>query len=108
MRTTTTLSSLLSPACFVDIFLNPEEVATQFLIDATSEGFTIDKKITSHDHMWVCLRNDKTISYPRYVGFAACMAFHHCNVRNGRVVVKVDYEKLRNGNEDFIINHKEC
>ena len=73
MRTTTTLSSLLSPACFVDIFLDTEEVATQFLIDATSEGFTSDKEITSHDYMWVCLRDDKTISYPRYVGFAACI-----------------------------------
>ncbi len=91
-----TIEKLLSPVCVVDIYLETEDIGKEFLADAISEGFTVKDEISPHNKMWVCIHDDKSITYPPYHTWGGAMAFHHSKLRNKRVVLKVDYQKYKN------------
>lgn len=80
----------------VDIYLETEDIGKEFLADAISEGFTVKDEISPHNKMWVCIHDDKSITYPPYHTWGGAMAFHHSKLRNKRVVLKVDYQKYKN------------
>ena len=50
----------------------------------------IDSLPSPHNKMWVCIHDDKSITYPPYHTWGGAMAFHHSKLRNKRVVLKVD------------------
>ena len=86
----------------VYVFVKDESIR-KILQDAENEGFTFGDQVLPTDRKETAdiyaINEGGTINF---VGFAGHMAFHHADHVGSDVLIKVDYEKYRNG-EDFLI-----
>lgn len=99
-----TIKGLLSPECQVYIWISSAEALERFRKNACAEGFSFSQKSNSASFNckhFLHISDDMTIDYPNYTGACGAIAFQCEKFKNGRLVVKVDYEKYMNGEADF-------
>lgn len=91
----------------VYVYLANDGVGNRFMRQAEAEGFTFadGEKPTGRDYAEIMAVNDDgTINY---VGFAGRMAFGSgADTVGGRKLIRVDYAKYEEGEDDFIIRIK--
>lgn len=106
-KNTVKLRDFLSENFWVYFCFDTRELALQFLREAAGEGLILSGDIepTKIDrNCLLILGSDGTISLPKYSGVYSAMAFHSQLYRDGKLIVKIDYRKLRNGDRDYIRN----
>lgn len=102
MRTVTTLSKMNGK---VYAYLKDKSTLHRFLADAENEGFTFCdsvKPTARNEHADIYAVNpDRTINFVGYVGH---LAFHHADTIGNEQLIKIDYYKYLNNENNYITN----
>lgn len=99
-----TIKGLLSPECQVYVWISSANTLEQFHSNAHAEGFSFSKKAKKASFAgghFLHIRDDMTIDYPSYSGFCGALEFQCAKFQDGRLVVKVDYQKYLDGSADY-------
>lgn len=99
------LSQFLSDKIKVWFYCRTKALADQMIEDAAAEGFTVGphlQKKSALERCYILLGSDHVLECPNISGFCSAMKFNE-RFDNGRLVVKIDYEKLLDGRNDFFI-----
>ncbi|MDD6727763.1 MAG: hypothetical protein PUE08_00875 [Eubacteriales bacterium] len=90
------IKDLLNPDYYVYVSVHSKEMSKRFVADAKSEGFTLDcgKKCCTF-----VLHDDMTVTGAD--GYVSNLAYRGLTVNDGKIVVRIDYEKYISGEENY-------